>query len=691
MVGDPGIDELVADLSASIGLLVRRLRQRKADGELSMPESTCLSRLDREGPATSSALAKQEQISPQSMGATLAGLQERGLVERQPDPGDGRKVVMSLTPLGGVRWNSGGPPAPTPWPRAWRPASPPPSWQAARRRPVDRTTGSAHLMAVVEEDPSAKVDDNYRWVALANTTAAVFMSTLDGSIVIIALPAIFRGIHLDPLAPGNIVYLLWMIMGYRLVQAVTVVTFGRLGDMFGRVKIYNAGFVVFTISSSSCRSCPFLGVAGAQWLIGWRLVQALGGSMLTANSVAILTDAFPSRQRGFALGLNQVAAPGRHVRRSGGRRAVGRRQLALGLLGQRPGRGVRHAVGLLEAPRISDRQGGRIDWWGNITFAFGLGAILVGVTYGIQPYGHHAQGWTSPAVRRAPRRRRASCWRLRGDRDQGGRSAVPAQPVPDPRLHRRQHRRVRGVRGPRWPPVRAHHLAAGHLVSAARILLQPDAVVGRHLPAPAHGGLPDFGPLGRHSVGPLRFPRHGHRGTVVFGASFIGLLLLPVDFSYWAFALLITAGGIGSGMFAAPNTSSIMSSVPARLRGAASGMRATFQNSGTALSIGIFFSLMIAGLTGTLSTTLTSGLHQHGVPQSGGPPRGFAAAGGLPVRCSCSASIRSSICSRPAARCPPCRRKPEHPHRPHLLPAADLRALPPGAHVVFAFCGRPVR
>ena len=116
-------------------------------------------------------------------------------------------------------------------------------------------------MTTVEEDSSAKVDDHYRWVALANTTAAVFMSTVDGSIVIIALPAIFRGIHLDPLAPGNIVYLLWMIMGYRLVQAVTVVTFGRLGDMFGRVKIYNAGFVVFTVSSILLSVCPYMGAA----------------------------------------------------------------------------------------------------------------------------------------------------------------------------------------------------------------------------------------------------------------------------------------------------------------------------------------------------------------------------------------------------------------------------------------------
>ena len=126
----------------------------------------------------------------------------------------------------------------------------------------------------------SKADDRYKWVALANTTVAMFMAALDGSIVIIALPAIFRGINLDPLAPGNIGYLLWMMMGYRLVQAVLVVTLGRLGDLFGRVRMYNPGFVVFTVASMMLSFDPFRGGTGALWLIGWRAVQALGGSML---------------------------------------------------------------------------------------------------------------------------------------------------------------------------------------------------------------------------------------------------------------------------------------------------------------------------------------------------------------------------------------------------------------------------
>src|SRR2546423_2230031 len=148
----------------------------------------------------------------------------------------------------------------------------------------------------------------YKWVALSNTTLGMLLATVNSSIVIISLPAIFNGIHLDPLAPGNVSYLLWMIMGFLLVSAVLVVALGRLGDMFGRVKLYNLGFVVFTFASIALSVDPFRGGPGALWLIGWRVVQAVGGSMVFANSTAILTDAFPARQRGMALGINQVAA-----------------------------------------------------------------------------------------------------------------------------------------------------------------------------------------------------------------------------------------------------------------------------------------------------------------------------------------------------------------------------------------------
>ena len=279
--------------------------------------------------------------------------------------------------------------------------------------------------------------DRYRWVALTNTTAAMFMATLDGSIVIIALPAIFRGIHLDPLAAGNISYLLWMIMGYRLVQAVLVVTLGRFGDMFGRVKIYNAGFAVFTVASVLLSFDPFQGGHGALWLIGWRVLQAIGGSMLMANSAAILTDAFPPDRRGFALGTNQVAGlAGQFIGLVAGGllaaidwRAVFWVNVPVGVFGT-----------LWAYRKLRDngeRHRGRIDWWGNVTFAVGLGAVLIGITTGIQPYRARHMGWVNPAVLGLLAGGVGAARGIRRDRDQDRRADVPAQPVPHPGVHGR--------------------------------------------------------------------------------------------------------------------------------------------------------------------------------------------------------------------------------------------------------------
>ncbi len=456
--------------------------------------------------------------------------------------------------------------------------------------------------------------DRYKWTALTNTTAAVFMSALDGSIVLIALPAIFRGVHLDPLAPGNIAYLLWMIMGYRLVQAVLVVTVGRLGDMFGRVRIYNAGFAVFTFASILLSFDPFDGSRGAMWLIGWRVLQAVGGSMLTANSAAILTDAFPKEQRGFALGINQVS----------GLAGMFIGLVAGGLLAAWDWRAVfwvNVPVGLfftLWAYRTlrdsGSRGGGRIDWWGNLTFAVGLSAVLIAVTSGLQPYGGHTMGWTNPRV---------------DGLIVGGLVLLAAFVVIENRVSApmvqldlfRQRAFTFGN-------------VAGLAISIGRGGMQFVLIIWlQGIWLPLHGYDYSNTPLwagifmlpltaGFLAAGPMSgylSDRIGSRGlatcgALLFGASFLGLMLLPVDFSYWIFAMLIALNGIASGMFASPNSSSIMGSVPSHLRGVASGMRATFQNSGTAVSIGVFFSLMIAGLASSLPHTLTSSLQQHGVP-----------------------------------------------------------------------------
>jgi MFS family permease len=474
----------------------------------------------------------------------------------------------------------------------------------------------------------------YQWVALTNTTAAMFMATLDGSIVIIALPAIFRGIHLDPLAAGNISYLLWMIMGYRLVQAVLVVTLGRLGDMFGRVKIYNAGFAVFTAASVMLSFDPFQGGHGALWLIGWRVPQAVGGSMLMANSAAILTDAFPADRRGFALGTNQVAGlAGQFVGLVAGGllaaldwRAVFWINVPVGVFGT--------VWAYLKLRDNGERHPGRIDWWGNVTFAVGLSAVLIAITVGIQPYGHYSMGWENPAV---------LAMLL------GGIALLAAFAVIETRIAEPMFRlalfRIRAFTA---------GCTAGLVASIARGGLQFVLIIWlQGIWLPLHGYDYSQTPLwagifllpltaGFLVSGPVSgtlSDRFGSRGIAtggmtVFGASFIGLMLLPVDFPYWTFALLIAANGIGSGMFAAPNSSSIMGSVPARDRGAASGMRSTFQNSGTALSIGIVFSLMIAGLASALPRTLAGGLIRQGVP-----PAAAAHIGGLPPVSSLFAAV----------------------------------------------------
>ena len=238
----------------------------------------------------------------------------------------------------------------------------------------------------------------YKWVALSNTTLGMLMATINASIVIISLPAIFSGIRLNPLGAGNVSYLLWMLMGYLLVTAVLVTTFGRLGDMFGRVRIYNLGFVVFTIASVLLAFDPFLAQAGALWLIGFRVVQGVGGAMLFANSTAILTDAFPAHRRGMALGINQVAAiAGSFIGLIVGGllavidwRAVFFVSVPVGIIGTIWSYKSLHEVGT--------RNPGKLDIPGNVAFAAGLGVLLAAITYGIQPYGDSSTGWTNPWV-----------------------------------------------------------------------------------------------------------------------------------------------------------------------------------------------------------------------------------------------------------------------------------------------------
>src|SRR5215475_4064167 len=405
-------------------------------------------------------------------------------------------------------------------------------------------------------------------------------------------------------------------MGYLLVSAVLVVTLGRLGDIYGRVRMYNLGFAIFGLAALALPFDPFTGPSGALWLILWRVVQAVGGSMLMANSPAILTDAFPPDQRGTAMGINQVAGiSGSFVGLilGGVLAAVDWRLVFLVSVPIGIGGTIWSYLSLRE---VGVRTKAKIDWLGNITFALGLVGILAGITYGIQPYGGHTMGWTSPLV-------------LTGLL--GGTALLVlfcfielrvSQPMFDLHLLR-----IRPFAFGSMATLLAS-VARGGLQFMLILWLQGIWLVLHgydYADTPLWSGiylLPlTFGFVFSGPVSGWLSDRHGARwfasgGLLVSALAFGGLLLIPTNFSYPEFAVLIFIAGAGMGLFSAPNAAGIMNSVPARQRGAASGMLATFQNSGFVLSIGIFFTLMIAGLAATLPTTLTHGLAAQGVPHA---------------------------------------------------------------------------
>jgi MFS family permease len=461
---------------------------------------------------------------------------------------------------------------------------------------------------------AAAVGPHYKWVALSNTTLGVLMATVNQSIVLIALPDIFRGIGLNPLSPGNTSYLLWMFMGFLVVSAVLVVSFGRLGDMFGRVRMYNVGFAIFSVASVFLTVTWMHGSSAAMWLILWRVVQGIGGAFLFANSAAILTDAFPANQRGTALGMNAIAA-------------IAGSFIGL-LLGGLLGPVNWHYVFLVSAPigafgtvwayfmlrDIGERKHARMDWSGNILFAAGLIAVLIGITYGLLPYGGHPMGWTNPWVltaifggvaglvlfgfvetKVAEPLFRLSLFRIRAFAAGNLANLMIA-------LGRggMQFMLIIWLQGI-WLPLHGYSFSQTPLW--AGIYLVP-LTIGFLISAPLSGVLSD-------RLGAKAFTTGG---ALLTALSFFFLLFLPVDFPYWVFALIIVLNGFGSGLFASPNRAEMMNSVPADQRGAAGGMIATFQNTAFVLSIGIFFSLMVAGLSSKLPSAMSGGLVAQGIP-----------------------------------------------------------------------------
>jgi len=450
-------------------------------------------------------------------------------------------------------------------------------------------------------------------MVLSNTTLAVLLATLDASITLIAMPDIFRGIKLDPLVPGNSFYLLWMVLGYLVVSSVLIVSLGRLGDMYGRVRIYNLGFVIYTVASLLLAVDWMTGQGGALYLVVLRIVQGIGGACLLANAAAIITDAFPANQRGMALGINNiVGVSGLFVGLVLGGllapidwRLVFLISVPVGLFGT--------VWAYLKLEERSKPRKAKIDWWGNVTFAVGLVLVMVSVTYGIRPYGGAPTGWTSPRVlvllgcaavsligfliiesRVAEPMFRLALFRIRAFTF--GTLSTFLAAVARGGLMFMLIIWLQGI----WLPEHGYSFTETPLWAGIYML---PLTVGMLMAGPLSGYLSD-----RFGARPF-----ATGGMISAAVSFGLLMLLPTDFSYPVFAAILLLNGISMGMFASPNRAAVMNSLPAGDRGAGGGMNQTFQNSAQVLSIGIFFTLLIVGLASSLPGTLSSGLEAHGV------------------------------------------------------------------------------
>jgi MFS family permease len=463
--------------------------------------------------------------------------------------------------------------------------------------------------------PSAEVGRgvHYKWIALSNTTLGVLMVTINQSILLISLPDLFRGINLNPLVPSNTSYFLWVFLGFMLVTAVLVVSLGRVGDIYGRVKMYNLGFAIFTIFSILLSVTWLSGPAGALWIIIMRIFQGIGGAFLFANSTAIITDAFPATERGRAMGINGIAAvAGSFLGLILGGvlapvewRLVFLVSVPFGLFG------TIWAYLMLRDNGV--RIPARIDWLGNTLFAVGLISILTGIVYSLLPYGGHPTGWTNP-------------WVLAGVF--GGIAVLilfcwveTKVPAPMFRLGLFKIRaftagNIAGMLGALgrggiqfmliiwlqgiWLPQ--HGISFARTPLWAGIAMVP-LTVGFLITAPLAGALSDR--IGSRVLATL--------GLVISGVTFLLLQTLPINFSYIWFALIIFLFAIGMGMFFAPNQAAVMNSLPPDQRGAGAGMINTFQNSATVLSMGLFFTIVTLGLASRLPSALYKGLVGQGV------------------------------------------------------------------------------
>ncbi len=453
----------------------------------------------------------------------------------------------------------------------------------------------------------------YKWVALSNTTIGVLMASINGTIILISLPSIFRGIDINPLTSFQ--YLLWLLFGYNIVTATLLVTFGRLSDMFGRVRLYNLGFAIFTVGSILLFLTPNTGDAGALELIFFRIVQGIGGAFLFANSAAIITDAFPYNQRGTALGINQIAALAGSlvglilggILASTNWRYVFLVSVPVGLLGT--------VWSYLKLKETSVKVKQKLDIWGNATFAAGLTLLLLGVTYGLLPYGNSVMGWGNPWVIASM---------------VAGTGLLAAFPFIETKVEQPMFR---------MELFKIRSFAAGNLAGFLRSIAYGGVMIMliillQGIWLPLHGYSYQSTPfwagvytipllMGFVVMGPISgklSDKFGARGFATAGmmivvGSLLALSTLPYNFNYVEFAVILFVMGLGNGLFASPNTASIMNAVPREHRGAASGMRATLQNAGQTASLAIFFTIIITSLAGSLPTALAKAVSSYNVPQ----------------------------------------------------------------------------
>ncbi|MEM0160779.1 MAG: MFS transporter [Thermoplasmata archaeon] len=455
----------------------------------------------------------------------------------------------------------------------------------------------------------------YKNVVLTNTMLGALMASINMNIVMITLPTIFRGLNINPFAQGEFTYLLWILMGYSVVLATILVTFGRISDIHGRTRMYTLGFIIFTIASVLLSIVPDnSGNTGALFIIFFRMIQAVGGGFLMVNSTALITDAFPTTERGRALGINMVSF------------TVGS---VLGLvLGGLLSQYDWHLVFIVNIPfaiigtiwsifklkETSPRLKVSMDYWGNITLAISLILISLGFTYTLEPYGNSEMGWTNPWVIAAfivgiimliafiivERKVKNPLFNL---------SLFKIKPFAYGNIS-----------------LLVSSLGRGAVMFLVVIWLQ-----GIYLPL--HGfaytvtplwagiymlpmifGMSIFGPIGGALTDKYGARTFATLGMIITVIGLFLLTLLPYNFNPVYFEGIMFVIGSGGGLFASPNTTAIMNAVSSQDRASANGMRMTINNVAGTISMAIFFSIAITIFSQSLPASMLQSSLAAGVP-----------------------------------------------------------------------------